>query len=246
MFHESLAMLLKDSRLKIKRANKHIADIEARIVLLHETDTATVDINPDTGGEILKHDFTDAPAAFDDIALMVGDAVHNLNCALDYTWFQTIERLVPAAVDDRAKFPVRKAIEELQGWLTKTEINLASPNLYSFMVDVIKACDGGAIWPVHSMDIRDKHRLLIPVLSAGHIDGIEVEDESGEIFRGFGAGDIQRPPYYIAFRKGLRIKKKGKLTATIIVEDRDFGYYMHIPETLRHYSHFILGIIKNF
>lgn len=143
MFHESLAMLLKDSRLKIKRANKHIADIEARIVLLHETDTATVDINPDTGGESLKHDFTDAPAAFDDIALMVGDAVHNLNCALDYTWFQTIERLVPAAVDDRAKFPVRKAIEELQGWLTKTEINLASPNLYSFMVDVIKPCDGG-------------------------------------------------------------------------------------------------------
>jgi hypothetical protein len=238
---------LTHSRLKIDRAKKHIKDIELRIAKLHETDTSRIDIDPHTGNEFLIHDFSDA-TAFDDIALMLGDTVHNLNCALDYTWLQTIERLVPALIDDRAKFPVRKAIKELEGWMTKAGIDVTSPNLYRFMLDSIKPCDGGdeAIWTIHNLDIRDKHRLLIPILSQGRIDGIELEDEKGQSWSGFGYGDFQRPPYRIAIRKGTHPKKKGKLTATIVVDDRDAGYFMHVPETLKHYSYFILRVVQRF
>jgi hypothetical protein len=241
-------VILTDSRLKIDRANKHIADIESRIVRLHETDTATVDIDPKTSGEILTHTFTDTKA-FDDIALMLGDAVHNLNCALDYTWLQTIERLIPALIDDRAKFPVRKEIKELEGWMTKAGIDTASPELFRFVLDKVHPCDGGdeAIWPIHNLDIRDKHRLLIPVLSTGHIEGIRLIDEHGEMWRGDGSSEtIQRPPYIIPYPPGLHIKDKGKLTAVIIVEVADSRYLMHIPETMKFYSGFILRVIERF
>src|ERR1700693_5081411 len=208
-------MVFHDCRLKIDRANKHIADIDARIVRLHETDTARIDIHPETGGEILTHTFSDT-TAFNDIALMLGDAVHNLNCALDYTWLQTIERLLPTPVDDRAKFPVRKSIKELEGWMAKAGIDSAHPALFLHMLDKVQHCHGGdeAIWAIHNLDIR--HRLLIPVLSTGHIDGISVMDQHGETWRGYGSSaGLQRPPYVIQYEPGLHIKDKGKLTALI-------------------------------
>lgn len=241
-------MIFRDSRLKIDRANKHIADINARIVRLHETNTARIDIDPKTGSEILTHTFSDA-TAFDDIALMLGDAVHNLNCALDYTWLQTVERLVPALVDERAKFPIRKTLKELEGSMTKAGMNISSPDLFRFVLDRIQPCDGGdeAIWAIHNLDIRDKHRLLIPVLSTGHIDGISVMNQSGETWRGYGSSaDLQRPPYVIAYEPGLHIKDKGKLTAVIIVADGKVGHLMHVSETMKHYSYFILRVVERF
>jgi hypothetical protein len=240
-------MRLEHSRLKIKRANSHIADIEARIIALHTTDTAVVETHPQYGTERLKHNFSDV-VAFEDIALMLGDAIHNLKCALDYTWLKTIERLVPALVDDRAKFPVRKTIKEVEGFLAHAEVHTFHPNLFAFMLHTIKPCEGGndAIWNIHNFDNRDKHRLLIPVLAQGHIDGIEVEDERGEAFKGSGAGDFQRPPYCIDFKPGLHVKQKGKLTADIAVEDEKSGCFMHIPETLIRYSHIISKAVELF
>ncbi|MGB8129973.1 MAG: hypothetical protein WCG81_09275 [Candidatus Angelobacter sp.] len=238
---------MKESRLKIERAEMHIHDIERRIAALHQTDTAKVEIYPEHGTERLIHTFQD-PFVFDDLSLMIGDAVHNLKCALDYTWLQTIEKLVPANVDDRAKFPVRKFIEELKGFLRKGNIDTTCKPLFDFMVNEIQPCEGGndAIWAIHNFDNRDKHRLLLPVLAQGHIGGLEVQDESGEKFPGFGVGDFQRPPYVIDFEKGLHVTKKGKLAAEIGVEDTKSGCFMHVPETLKVYSQTILAVVKAF
>ena len=47
LWFENLAMQLKNSRLKIKRADKHIADLDARIGALPNSDIATIEINSD-------------------------------------------------------------------------------------------------------------------------------------------------------------------------------------------------------
>jgi len=241
-------MIFNDARLKIERANHHINCAKTRIARMHETDTARIDVNEKTGGEILTHDFTDA-TAFDDIALIVGDAVHNLNCALDYTWLQTIERFAPSLVKDRAKFPVHKTINEVQGSLAKAEVDTICQNLYRFMLDAIKPCEGGdhAIWPIHSLDNRDKHRLLLPVLSQATLTGIRVVDEHGETWPGFGAtAAFQRPPYIIAYERGIHVKDKGKITAQIAVQNGKLGYPVLIPESLMTYAHFILRTVELF
>ena len=241
---------LHQARLKIKRADHHIDKLEARIMALYETDHSMVKVDPKSGEETLIHDFSD-PAFFEDAALILGDAIHNLKCALDYTWLETITRMAPTLVDDRAKFPVRKNINELKGWMEseKARVHTVCPALYRFMLDEIAAHTGWewVILPLHRMNNRDKHRLLLPVLSHVHIKGIEVEDETGERHIGSGvSAELQKPPYCIRYRRGLHVTNKGELTALIMIEDVESEDRLPVLETISGYSYYVARVVKLF
>ena len=76
-------MPFKGARLKIKRANKHISDVESGIDRLKKRLVVMAHVEPDTGCEFIKCDFVDAQDAdaFDELPAIIGDAVHNLKCA---------------------------------------------------------------------------------------------------------------------------------------------------------------------
>jgi hypothetical protein len=243
-------MILDHARLKIRRADHHIDQMEARIIALYQTDHSSVRTDQETGEEILIHDFCD-PTFFEDVALILGDAIHNLKCALDYAWLETITRVAPGLVDDRAKFPVRKTINELKGWLEseKVQLDRICPNLHRFMLDEICSHPGWqwAIRPLHALNNRDKHRLLIPVLSHVHIKGIEVQDETGERHSGFGvSSELQKPPYCIRYRRGLHVTSEGKLTGQIMIEYPDSEDSLPALETASGYSYYVSGVIQLF
>jgi hypothetical protein len=84
------------------------------------------------------------------------------------------------------------------------------------------------------------------MLAEGHISGIEVQDESGARWPGFGSSAPQGPPYCIDFARGLHVTKKGNLTANIIVEDGKFGCRMDIPRNLVMYSGAIVEVVEAF
>src|SRR5437868_6559770 len=123
--------LCKGARLKIERANKHISDIELRIASLKKSLTVTAHVNPDSGCEFIKCDFQDIKDrdAPDELAQMLGDAVHNLKCALDHAWFETITRLV-AGDWERTKFPVYPTVDLLENKLRNLEIDISAPNFF--------------------------------------------------------------------------------------------------------------------
>lgn len=239
-------MILPHPRAKVYRANIHIRCIEQRIARLQQSARVHVKSHPQFHTQRLEG-FLEY-SAFDDLALLIGDAIHNLRCALDYTWLQTIERLVPANVNDRAKFPVHKTIEEVEGVLKKGNVDTTCPDLFNFMVNQIKPCEQGnyPVWAVHSFDNRDKHRLLLPVLAQGHIEGIEVQDQRGNVTSGWGVSDFQRPPYVIDLAKGLYFTKYGRLTAHVGVEDGKSGCFMGIPDSLNEYTRAIFGVVEAF
>lgn len=241
-------MILRPSRLKIDRADKHISDIKRCLVRLEDSETSVIEVNPTTGSERLKHDFSDR-AALTDIALTLGDAIHNLKCALDYAWLQTIARVVPSAVGKFAKFPVYRHADQLKSALEGREIHLSAPRLFGLVMTDINPCEGGnpAIWSVHKLDIRDKHRLLIPVFTNLSIVGIDVEDENGERFPGGNTwATTKEPPYCIDLAPGLHFKNKGVLSYEVIFEDVESGYLMHVPGTILHYSKIILRVVETF
>ncbi len=239
-------MYLLHARSKIERANVHIADLEGRVTTLERSDAAAIEIHPEHGTEVLTYTLDES--AFEAIALVVGDAVHNLRCALDYTWLETITRLVPSAVKDKAKFPINKTIKEVQGEMRKGMVHTVCPDLFNFVVNEIQPCETGnnAIWPIHCFANRDKHRLLIPVLAQGHINGIEVQDKAGEPQPASAISEFQRPRYCIDFVKGLHVTEKGKLTAVVAVQDGKFGCSMDIPQSLVCYSGAIIGVVEAF
>src|SRR4051812_1772133 len=106
-------IVFKEARLKIKRANTHIADVKERISSLPDSYVASIEKHPTGGYEVIKHDLSD-PECLTDIAIMVGDAVHNLKCALDYAWHQTMIRFAPAAISRFSKFPVYETVDKLE------------------------------------------------------------------------------------------------------------------------------------
>lgn len=233
------------SRLKIERANQHIADIERLLTDLPNSYVSSVEVDPDARYKSIKHDVINK-RFMSDAALMIGDAVHNLKCALDYAWIKTVERVAPLALGKFAKFPVYATREALEAALRGRKIDVASPALFSLMLDEIHPYDGGnfAIWPIYVLDKRDKHRLLIPIIQYSSISGVEVEDEAGVLHRGDTWGTTKAPPYYIDFKYELNIKNKGKLTLNITFDNTLIEYAPRVEGTLSIYSRFILQIVE--
>ena len=238
--------MFKSARLKLDRADKHISDLDARVRALPDSDVATVEINPDGGNQVIKHDIVDTTAATD-IALIAGDAIHNLKCALDHAWLETITKLVPSAVSKFAKFPIYPSRDDLEAALRGQKIDIANPDLFRLIVDDIKAYDGGnlATWPIHRLDIRDKHRLLLPVIYYSSISGIETENERGELSTGgYTLATTQEPPYYIPIPLGWRVKNKGKVSIRVMFKYGTPGHVFRIAESFSLYSRFVVEIVQ--
>lgn len=167
--------------LKIERANKHIADIEQRLLTSSDRYGPTMHINMNTGKQSLDYFFTDNSLRRD-IALIVGDAVHNLHSALDIAWCGAVKNLSPGAYRSHTKFPIyaEDTGEQLETTLIGRKI---APTLIDLAVNRVKCHKGGDadILALRKFDIDDKHELLIPMLTVVGINGVEVQEEDGTI-----------------------------------------------------------------
>jgi hypothetical protein len=149
------------ARLKIRRAKHHVEDARKEIQqflsrrpyrLIVETDS-----DPRFQRVVLRH----GECIPYDIALIIGDAVHNLRSALDHMACELVRS--NGQPDDYVTFPV-------QGTKTKNKFNGTIKNFKARkdVIDLIRALEpypdgaGSAIVGLHDIDIVDKHRLLVP------------------------------------------------------------------------------------
>lgn len=219
------------ARLKIDRAKKHIEELQVITSALPNAYTATVEIDPHGGHEVLKHDLRDRDKLIGEIALVIGDAVHNLHCALDHAWLATLDKLLPSAVGKHTKFPIYLTQNDLKAALHGIKVDVASPTLFDFIVNKIKPYGGGDdfLWIVHSLDMDDKHRLILPVFEFSSIQGIEVENEQGQVENGFTWGTPEKPPYYVHIPLGWHFKQKGRVSAAVLFVE---GAFLQFADTL--------------
>lgn len=240
--------ICKGARLKIERADKHISDIELRVASLEKSLAVTAHVNPDIGYEFIKCDFKDVKdrdTAANKLAPILGDAIHNLKCALDHVWFETISRLVAGDWERFSKFPIYPTIDLLENELRKLKIDFFAHNFYNLIVTKIQPYDGGdfAIWTIHELDIRDKHRLLIPVSHYSSIGDIQVKDEHGDSHRGSTWATTNPLPFFVDFTKGLHIENPGSASLSIMFEYGNYGREMGM-DILREFSHHVLRAVE--
>jgi hypothetical protein len=115
------------------------------------------------------------------------------------------------------------------------------------MLTEIKPYDGGnyAIWPIHQLNIRDKHRLLIPVIFYSSISGIETQDDKGQIHpNGFTMGIDFQPPWYIPMPVGVHVKNNGKVSIGVMFEYADAGCEVRIMDSFMVYSGLISQVVE--
>jgi hypothetical protein len=233
-----------DSRLKIKRANKHITELDALLNLFDNPDFYTVGEvrEPKTGQKFIEYGFAKR-LPVEDLALAIGDAVHNLKCALDYAWIHAIRKMAPVALRKFAKFPIYPSQSELEIALRGHGIQIASPNLYDLIVSDIKPYDGGDhLWSIHKMDIMDKHRLLIPVLDVAIVD-LSLEDDIGNVSNylcAFTRGGAYRKP----IEDNQKLKHKGNVSLQVVFQEGLPMHGMDVSAILHKFSKVVLSVVE--
>jgi hypothetical protein len=233
-----------NAHLKVERANKHIADIEERLRTSADAEGPSLHIDGKTGEQFLYYRLTDRELR-SDIALMVGDAVHNLHCALDIAWCAAIRSIFPQSDSRWAKFPVYKNRHELESALTKSRKIPASSPLFDLVVNRVKCYQGGDadICALHDLDIDDKHNLLIPMLAVIGVNGVELEDENG--LTSNLAIALTRPnSYRRQVPLGTKIKNHGKAIFRVTFSDGTPLKDIEVIPTLQRFSAKVLAIVR--
>lgn len=238
-------MSFTDARLKVKRANKHIADIDRIVASLPDRYVMEVE-DQRSGGHSIKHGLPQSEQILRHLALLIGDAIHNLKTALDYAWLRTIEKLAPDAVGDFAKFPIRKTREELEAALKGRKIHISSPALFERIISDVKSYKGGndLIYALHILDISDKHRLLIPLMNVAVVDDIVVKTKKGEVIKGSTWATTGPGPYYVDFDETVEIESTGKLAITIAFKQQDALQGLNVSDTLTGFAKIVLYAIQ--
>ena len=85
-------LIFQDARLKIERANHHIRDLEGQLRTYADSrpHTLTFEEDPISKRFNIRVNFPDEPPP--DMALAIGDAIHNLRTALDYMTWEMVGR----------------------------------------------------------------------------------------------------------------------------------------------------------
>jgi len=239
-----MSELFHGSRLKIKRANEHIDDLETRLREFAAGDAYSLRLEPHPEDRRYVLEATIAKAVDPEFALLVGDALHNLRAALDFS----ICDIEFAFTGQRsASFPVRDSMDELKTAVNGGLVRKIPPKIISLLLDTIQPCFGGngqSVWCLHKLEIIDKHRLLLPHMQMNGIFNVCLEDEKGK--------KILLPPWIVTpsrsasrefIGRNLKIANKGHLGMAIFFEEGlPMGGESIVP-TLRQFSELVRGIV---
>lgn len=242
--------MFEGPRLKIERAKCHIADLEREINAFIKANPYSLVIKRDIQAGKQRLMPSDGARIPDKIALIAGDAIHNLRASLDHLACDLVR--LNGNPTEGVYFPFAKDANGLETQI-KEKIQGASPEVH----DIVRALkpykreNGGntALRALHDLDIADKHVALTPTLAAVGLrdfilmNGQEpvMQDIGIVIFPEKGAGFIGFPP-----DANIEIKGNPKLTADIALgEGQPFEHEPLIP-TLHQLVDLIDGIVKTF
>lgn len=161
----TVAERLLQVSLKVKRAKKHVADLEREIQLFLDTKPYAVGMKRDPQSRKPIYHMTRAEPTPSCLALIAGDVIQNLSSALDHLAYQlvcsdttdsppNIKWIFFPIADDASKYEAKK----------RGKIQGASQDTLD-AIDAIKPYKGGndPLWILYRLNNIEKHRLLITV-----------------------------------------------------------------------------------
>src|SRR5438067_2313470 len=127
--------MFDDAKLKIKRAEKHIADLSSLVNHVAKTYPYRHSVQRHADGSYtLDFEVTEPLPA--DIRLIIGDALHNLRSALDFLACECV--LMGGGPANYIKFPIWDDEEKLVNALNSGEIQFAGADIITLIYDVVQ------------------------------------------------------------------------------------------------------------
>lgn len=156
---------LSGVRVKIDRAKKHLADLDAAITAFVSREPYTYVMDEQTQSDYEIYRFKEREAIPVEWGAVVGDCIHNLRSALDLL-ANALVRENGGTLSDYTAFPIGSSDTHFRTSAIK-RINGASAAAIK-LVEGLKPYPGGndTLYRLHRIDIADKHLLLIPVAAA--------------------------------------------------------------------------------
>jgi hypothetical protein len=170
--------MFESAKLKIKRAERHISDVEGSFLKFTQDHPHKLSLqtNPTDGQLSIRVKFGDEMP--DDIALAIGDAIHNLRTSLDHLVWETVG-LDGGTQDRYLKLPTgnnRVNFESsCQGIVTPSQS----------IKDMLKGLEifpggtGDDIYALHLLDNADKHTVLMPAIRATNLSKLVILNPDG-------------------------------------------------------------------
>ncbi|MCL4679152.1 MAG: hypothetical protein KJ017_11245 [Alphaproteobacteria bacterium] len=150
--------------LKIERASEHIEDIKK---VLRDDPPFSYVVQSNTHIKRRQALVKRNTASIERIAIISGDAIHNLRAALDHVYWQIVS---PHVTDPRARkgiqFPFSDTAGRLNEAVSSRSAEKVSAGFFNCLIDLKPYLEYGGNKPlalIHAMDVEDKHKLLIPV-----------------------------------------------------------------------------------
>jgi hypothetical protein len=233
-------------KLKIERANEHINELHTVLTAFVKTNfyRLGVDKNPTDGTNVVTFEaFQTLPS---EVPLIIGDAIHNLHTALDLMIWEIESEI--GKPDRSTRFPFYERRSELVGAIENRNLR-AAPEISRIIIEDIRPYRAGndLLYGLHDLDIMDKHKLLIPIISIVELRGAAGEDDCGGSFRGLNfvisrGGRINA----ISSAKNLKITNHGQPSFDICFDKGQFFDGKSVVATLHELSQLVSDILEKF
>lgn len=171
--------MFENARLKVQRANQHIADFENTFQIFRATGGYSIHVHGHPQGSFHIEARLNKP--LDPIfALIIGDAIHNLRTALDHAHWELVG-LDGGTQNRNTKLPTgdtRQSFEAAaKGVITPRQ------DTKDFLVGLGVYPDGpgSLLYRINLLDNADKHTVLTPVIGVSSIEKLTIYQRGTDI-----------------------------------------------------------------
>jgi hypothetical protein len=158
--------------LKVDRAKKHIAEVND-FLKKRRPFRYTVETDYEAGKRSIGAKRNEA--VIREIALAMGDAIHNLRSALDHRVWELVSPHCTESERKQIQFPFPKSPEDIKVRFEARKIHRAPKEVWDAL-ESLKPYSGGNddLVLIHELDVIDKHKLLVPTADYTRISGDEI------------------------------------------------------------------------
>ncbi len=167
--------MFESAKLKVERANKHVADLQfsfRSFIEAHPHEFITCS-DPQTGAITVETRFREnIPPTF---ALMIGDAVHNLRTALDHATWELIGR--DGGTQDRwLHFPTSRRKEDYISICKRIKTPRSDTTRFFLGFRAYPDGPGKRLFGLNELNSSDKHTVLTPIMGVATVRHLEVKN----------------------------------------------------------------------
>jgi hypothetical protein len=217
--------ILIGPRLKVERAYRHIDELRSlteplsRDFYIISCDKRS--IFPDSQKPGIYVHYKPLKPIPEILAVVIGDAIHNLRSALDHVATGICRTVKPSA---KEHFPIHPKRKNLESAPVLDLIERAIPGAKKAFLNEIRPENGlhETLWRFNDLNNDDKHNLLIPAVTISNVTGVDVywagNSATGNLF----SNDAASPHGIAGFPGGTNKTVTVKNNPTVAV-DVSFG-----------------------